>query len=101
MIFQQKYWKIIGFKPRYDQDTGKRYQYYKTFKFFPRYGIYSSPYEVEVEFSRLSKKWIFKQDIWKLTKANIFDIGLGDKILNLVYDLIKDEIVEKVRDQYV
>ena len=85
----------FGFKPKYDEDTGELKEYYKEY----REKINGISYFEQIGFYIVKEKRLFS------TKRNccgrtwdIFNEKFGSEIMNLLYDLIKADMVEKVEE---
>ena len=83
----------FGFKPKYDEDTGELKEYYKEYC----EKINESMYSEKIGFYIKKEKRLFSTKIrccgyvW-----NIFSERFGGQMMNLLYDLIKAGLVEKV-----
>jgi hypothetical protein len=83
----------FGFKPKYDENTGELIEYYKEYC----EELENARYYEKIGFHIIKKKRLFvtKREccggLW-----DIFSKRFGDEIMNLIYDLIKKDLVEKV-----
>ena len=80
-----------GFKPKYDEDTGK-IEYVE--KICGRHGWYGGTYN-KLLFKR--KKMRFRIEDLRVMDLSIGDIYYIEDIYETLYDLIKDGLVEKVK----
>lgn len=94
----------IGFKPKYDEDTGELCEYFwvtKKEKYFSIFGINIRPNKNESEPKRIKIKTIFKKDykskVWnKIWVVNNYQYNCTD--LDKIYDLIQAGLIEKVEE---
>ena len=76
----------FGFKPKYDEDTGKIIRFVNTRRTIALTGgtIDKSIFTI----FRSNKKWYFKCDIW----------GFSDDVQDILFDLIQAGILKKVKN---
>lgn len=85
----------FGFKPKYDEDTGELKEYYK--EYCEKIG--DAMYSEKIGFYIKKKKRFFSTKlqccgyVW-----NIFSQRFGSEMMDLIYDLIKKDLVEKVEE---
>lgn len=84
--------RSFGFKPKYDEDTGEILEYYKEYL----------PQEEKSYYRETIKFYIKNEKRWFKTHRsccggtwNIFDKKHGYEIMDLLYDLIKADMVVK------
>lgn len=74
----------FGFRAKYDEDTGKIYKYHYEYNYFGQ----SNEYSVEID--------IYLKD--KILECYISGYKAEEHLINLLYDIIKADLVEKVDD---
>ena len=85
----------FGFKPKYDENTGELKEYYKEYC----EKINEAMYSEKIGFYIKKKRRLFSTKIkccgyvW-----NVFSEKFGSEMMDLIYDLIKADLVEKVED---
>ena len=86
----------FGFKPKYDENTGELKEYYKEYC----EKINESMYSEKIGFYIKKEKRLFSTKIQCCGYVwNIFSERFGGQMMNLLYDLIKADLVEKVDDK--
>ena len=85
-----------GFKPKYDEDTGELIEYYIDYaeKIGKRY------YNSIIKFYIVKKTKLFSTKRWCISEYwDFFREEYGEEMMNLIFDLIKADLVEKVGDK--